>query len=113
MRGGNSQQALAANKKRASDLDACKLAKGNPPKPLVPAPPPAPPANAAALCAIYASQAVADAQKAAALNCGLFGPRWNADYGAHFGWCVAVSNPAMMMIESSARQTALDACSGN
>lgn len=108
---GNNQN-LAANetKKRQNRLNDCKKAKATTP----PKTPPQPPANSnVPMCQLYANEAIKIAAKAAALNCGMTGPRWLQDYNAHFNWCLANPNPAILLIEAAARDAAYKACGGN
>ena len=108
---GNNQN-LAANetKNRQNRLDDCKKAKAKTP----PKTPPQPPANSnVPMCQLYANEAIKIAAKAAALNCGMTGPRWLQDYNAHFNWCLANPNPVFLLAEAAARDAAYKACGGN
>ena len=94
----------------------CRGAQPYPPPQRVPAPPSAPPPPPAALppagnqaqCDRYARNAVAQVQRSVSQRCGFSGPRWSADYGAHYQWCLRVPAGASNS-EAMARENDLNA----
>jgi hypothetical protein len=63
-------------------------------------------------CDAYARDAVAQGQEAAARNCGVSGPRWQAAYEDHLTWCVG--QPAEVAAsEAAARGGELSQCRTN
>ena len=71
------------------------------------------PATAAdpAVCAVYATSAVAQNKKNKQMGCGYAGPRWSSKYAPHYAWCLGVGNPAVQA-ETNARAAMLNACGG-
>ena len=65
------------------------------------------------VCHLYANEALKSAAQAAALNCGFGGLRWIQDYQAHYRWCMQVKNPALGIMEHTARASMLGQCKGN
>ncbi len=59
-------------------------------------------------CQDYARGAVRQAEENDRNNCGFNGPRWNADRGAHFAWCMLF--PRQADNESDARKDDLRKC---
>lgn len=60
-------------------------------------------------CERYADQAVALAQRARAMGCGLSGPRWSEDRSLHQSWCVR-QQAATIDGEARAREDELGRC---
>ena len=63
-----------------------------------------------AFCTGYANSAVAQQGANMAKGCGLVGSRWQANFGAHFAWCLTTSK-FQANKEHQARQSQLAACS--
>ena len=60
-------------------------------------------------CDKYAKDAVLQNQENLKIGCGFLGPKWSADYNAHFNWCMS-GNLNNTKIESTGRQQALAQC---
>ncbi len=61
-------------------------------------------------CAAYAAQAVQQFNKNVNGGCGFGGPRWSADYGGHFAWCL-IADTASANSETQTRKNMLNQCS--
>jgi hypothetical protein len=103
MQGANVSVASGENIKRAAELDSCRAAQANT-QPAVPPPP------GLDLCGIYANEAVKAAVTADVLGCGLAGPRWVQDFGAHYNFCAGNPLPAVVLAEQIARDMELQNC---
>lgn len=68
--------------------------------------------NRAEACGDYAREASEQAIQADRNRCGFAGPRWNAERGAHFGWCMLVG-PRQAQDENRAREDDLRRCSSD
>jgi hypothetical protein len=66
----------------------------------------------AADCGEYAREASEQAVQADRNRCDFRGPRWNADRGAHFAWCMLVG-PRQAEDENRARQDDLRRCTAD
>ncbi len=62
-----------------------------------------------AQCTAYANSAVAQQGANIANGCGFVGPRWQAQFQAHFLWCIAAPSTASDA-ERAARQNMLNSC---
>lgn len=62
-------------------------------------------------CNNYSNNAVAQQGANVSKGCGFSGPRWQANYEAHFAWCMNASTPQING-ERNARNAQLAACSG-
>lgn len=94
---GSSRTARDAEEKARTDaLAACGAATGS---------------GKDGYCKSYALEAVEQSNRArnAPLNCGLNGPRYDATYWQHFGWCQQVPQN-MAEAEIRARDTEIKAC---
>jgi hypothetical protein len=60
-------------------------------------------------CAQYAQSAVAQYQQSIANGCNFTGPRWQANYQAHYNWCLGATLAAVES-ETKARMTGLAVC---
>lgn len=66
-------------------------------------------ADAASNCGVYASDAVDQQATNLRRGCGYTGPRWSSDWGAHYNWCLGVSDERAND-EIAARRRALNGC---
>lgn len=67
-------------------------------------------ASADPACDTYASTAVEQAEQARRAGCpGISGPRWDATYQDHYGWCLHASQ-SLRDSETQARAQTLNAC---
>ena len=60
-------------------------------------------------CAGYAAAAVEQFNRNLSLGCGFGGPRWSADYGGHFAWCL-IAETSAANLERNTRETMLAQC---
>ncbi len=60
-------------------------------------------------CAGYAAKAVEQFNRNLNLGCGFGGPRWSADYGGHFAWCL-IAETAQANQERNIRNNMLNQC---
>lgn len=60
-------------------------------------------------CAGYAAKAVEQFNRNLSLGCGFGGPRWSADYGGHFAWCL-IANTSQANQERKIRDNMLAQC---
>ena len=70
-------------------------------------------AQAAWDCTAYGDFAMRDIAKAEAAQCGFSGPRWNADEGMHYGFCVerlGAGDDNAMTVETDARMRDVAGC---
>lgn len=86
---------------RAKDLSYCR--RGSP------AEGPGPAAAPQLACGRYAENAKAMAARAAASACGLTGPRYAAEFDAHFNWCLT-AKPEWVASETTLRTNEVQAC---
>lgn len=60
-------------------------------------------------CTAYAAKAVEQFNRNLNLGCGFGGPRWSADYGGHFAWCLIAETSAANQ-ERQIRDNMLSQC---
>jgi hypothetical protein len=66
---------------------------------------------ASANCDWYVKTALEQAQRNLKLKCGLSGPEWSVDKGAHANWCASVS-PETSRASAQKREADLAKCAG-
>lgn len=67
------------------------------------------PAAALANCDWYVKTALEQQQRNLKMKCGLTGPEWSADKGAHAAWCAGVG-PDVSRSMAQQREAALGQC---
>jgi hypothetical protein len=67
------------------------------------------PAAALANCDWYVKTALEQQQRNMKMKCGLSGPEWSADKGAHAAWCASVG-PDVSRSMAQKREAALGKC---
>lgn len=67
--------------------------------------------SASANCDWYVKTALEQQQRNLKLKCGLSGPEWSVDKGAHTAWCASVS-PETSRTSAQKREADLAKCSG-